>query len=132
MFTTNQLIKYTANRKKKKKKIKTPALMNSPQKKGTCIKLFTRSPKKPNSAVRKVAEVRLSNGSQISAYIPGEKHQLQEHAIVLIQGGRCKDLPGVQYRLIRGKYDFNGVKNRKQSRSQYGAKAKKNSFNLIE
>jgi small subunit ribosomal protein S12 len=121
MLTINQL-SLKKSRKKKIFKIKTPALQQNPQKKGVCIKIFIRSPKKPNSACRKVAKVKLSNGKKIEAYIPGEGHSLQQYSVVLIRGGRTPDLPGVKYRLIRGKYDFKGVKNRKTSRSCYGVK----------
>lgn len=97
----------------------------SPFKKGVCVRVFTTTPKKPNSALRKVARVRLSNGQEITAYIPGEGHNLQEHSIVLVRGGRVKDLPGVRYHIVRGKYDCSGVENRKQQRSKYGAKKPK-------
>ena len=103
-------------------KNKSPALKRSPQKKGVCIKVYTRTPKKPNSAIRKIARIRLTNGMDVIAYIPGEGHNLQEHSVVLVRGGRVKDLPGVKYHLIRGKYDFQGIKNRKSSRSRYGTK----------
>lgn len=112
------------SRKKKGKLNKTPALQGNPQKKGTCVKIFTRTPKKPNSALRKVAKVRLTTKRRVDAYIPGEKHNLQEYSVVLMRGGRVKDLPGVKYHLIRGKYDLEGVKNRKTSRSKYGVKKK--------
>lgn len=104
------------------KKSKSPALKKSPQKKGVCLRVYTRTPKKPNSAIRKVARVRLTNGIDIIAYIPGEGHNLQEHSIVLVRGGRVKDLPGVRYHLIRGVYDLQGVASRKNSRSKYGTK----------
>ena len=120
MATLNQLI--NKKRQKKNKQIKTPELQNCPQKKGVCLKVYTTTPKKPNSAIRKVAKVRLSNGNEIITYIPGEGHNLQEHSIVLIRGGRVKDLPGIQYKTIRGKYDLQGVTKRKQGRSKYGAK----------
>jgi len=120
MSTINQLCKFS--RKKKKKKNKTPALNFNPQKKGICVKIYNRTPKKPNSALRKVAKIKLSNGKKIETYIPGEKHNLQEFSVVLMRGGRVPDLPGVKYHLIRGKYDFHGVKNRKTSRSKYGTK----------
>ena len=107
-------------------KIKSPALQKSPQKKGVCLKVYTRTPKKPNSAIRKVARVRLTNGLDIIAYIPGEGHNLQEHSVVLVRGGRVKDLPGVRYHLIRGVYDLQGVASRKISRSKYGTKKTKN------
>jgi len=133
MPTIHQLIK--KNRKKSKKKSKAPAmgfsfntLKNrpkkhpSPFKRGVCVKVFTVTPKKPNSALRKVARVRLSNGMEVSAYIPGEGHNLQEHSVVVIRGGRVKDLPGVRYHVVRGVLDTGGVEGRKQSRSKYGAK----------
>jgi small subunit ribosomal protein S12 len=120
MPTINQLIR----KKRIKKRIldKAPALKKCPQKRGVCIKVYTRTPKKPNSALRKVARVRLSNGIEVIAYIPGEGHNLQEHSVVLIEGGRVKDLPGVKYHIIRGTLDTQAVKNRKQGRSLYGAK----------
>ena len=120
MPTSNQLCK---NKRKKRKKLnKTPALEECPQKKGICNKLFTRAPKKPNSALRKLAKLKLSNSKKIYAYIPGEGHNLQEYSTVLIRGGRVKDLPGVKYHLIRGKLDLLGLKNRKTSKSKYGTK----------
>ena len=109
-------------RKKKLIRSKTPALSACPQKKGVTVKVFTRTPKKPNSALRKVAKIRLTNKFRVDAYIPGEKHNLQEYSVVLMRGGRVKDLPGVKYHLIRGKYDLEGVKNRKRGRSKYGTK----------
>jgi len=112
-------------RTKKLKRKKTPALRRNPQVKGVCIKVFTRSPKKPNSAVRKVAKLRLSTKKVIESYIPGEGHSLQQYSVVLIRGGRVPDLPGVKYHCIRGKYDFKEVKNRKTARSKYGVKKKK-------
>jgi small subunit ribosomal protein S12 len=118
--TTNQLVKQ--KRKSKIRKGKAPALNRCPQKRGVCIRVYTTTPKKPNSALRKVARVRLSNGQEVTAYIPGEGHNLQEHSVVIIQGGRVKDLPGVRYHLIRGILDTEGVKDRKQGRSRYGAK----------
>jgi small subunit ribosomal protein S12 len=121
MLTINQL-SLKKSRKKKQFKKKTPALKSCPQKKGVCIKIFIRSPKKPNSACRKVAKVKLSTGKKVDAYIPGEGHNLQQYSVILIRGGRTPDLPGIKYRLIRGKYDFKGVKNRKTSRSCYGVK----------
>ena len=121
MLTINQL-SLKNSRKKKLFKKKTPALQNCPQKKGVCIKIFIRSPKKPNSACRKVAKIKLSTGKKVEAYIPGEGHNLQQYSVILIRGGRTPDLPGIKYRLIRGKYDFKGVKNRKTSRSIYGVK----------
>ncbi len=121
MPTTNQLTKQFC-RKKKLLKSKTPGLKKCPQRKGVCLKVFTRTPKKPNSALRKVAKVRLTTGKKVEAYIQGEGHTLQEYSAVLVRGGRVPDLPGVRYHLIRGKYDFKGVKNRKSSRSIYGTK----------
>jgi small subunit ribosomal protein S12 len=106
-------------------KTKSPALQSSPQKRGVCVRVFTQTPKKPNSALRKVARVRLTNGFEVSAYIPGEGHNLQEHSIVLIRGGRVKDLPGVRYHIVRGTLDAAGVNARNQSRSKYGAKKPK-------
>ena len=136
MPTINQLIKNP--RKKVKKKSKSPALKfsfnslknqrvyyPSPFKRGVCLKVYTVTPKKPNSALRKVARVRLSNGMEVTAYIPGEGHNLQEHSIVLVRGGRVKDLPGVRYHIVRGKYDAAGVEGRKQQRSKYGTKKPK-------
>ncbi len=123
MPTINQLIKY--GRERRKKKSKAPALQGCPQKRGVCVRVYTVTPKKPNSALRKVARVRLSNGMEVIAYIPGEGHNLQEHSIVLVRGGRVKDLPGVKYKIIRGVLDAAGVTNRKQSRSKYGAKRPK-------
>ena len=108
-------------------KNKSPALKRSPQKKGVCLKVYTRTPKKPNSAIRKIARVRLTNGMDVIAYIPGEGHNLQEHSVVLVRGGRVKDLPGVKYHLIRGVYDLQGISSRKKGRSKYGTK--KNSKN---
>lgn len=121
MLTYNQLCK-TNKRINKKKINKTPALEKCPQKKGICIKLVIRAPKKPNSALRKLVKLKLSNSKKIYAYIPGEGHNLQEYSTVLIRGGRVKDLPGVKYHLIRGKLDLSGIKNRKTSRSKYGTK----------
>ena len=106
-------------------KTKSPALQNSPQKRGVCVRVFTQTPKKPNSALRKVARVRLTNGIEVTTYIPGVGHNLQEHSIVLVRGGRVKDLPGVRYKIVRGTLDTQGVKNRKQARSRYGAKKEK-------
>jgi len=120
MPTTNQLIK--SSRLTKNIRRKTPALDSCPQKKGVCVRVYTRTPKKPNSALRKVTRVRLSNRKQITSYIPGEGHNLQEHSVVMVRGGRVKDLPGVKYRLIRGKYDLQAIKNRQQGRSKYGSK----------
>ncbi|ADM89828.1 50S ribosomal subunit protein S12 [Candidatus Zinderia insecticola CARI] len=124
MTTINQLIKKP--RKKIKIKTKTPALQKNPQKRGICTKVYTTTPKKPNSALRKVAKVKLNNGFEVICYIGGEGHELQEHSIVLIRGGRVKDLPGVRYHIIRGVLDNKGVKKRKKSRSKYGVKKKKN------
>merc|ERR1712127_1060415 len=115
-------------RKKKLKKQTTPALYNSPQKKGVCLKIFLRTPKKPNSALRKLARIRLSNDKRVNVYIPGEGHTLQEYSTVLMRGGRVKDLPGVKYHLVRGKFDLTGLKSRKTSRSKYGAKKLSNSL----
>lgn len=123
MPTINQLVR--KGRKKAVDKSKTPALKGNPQKRGVCTRVFTTSPKKPNSALRKVARVRLVNGIEVTAYIPGEGHNLQEHSIVLIRGGRVRDLPGVRYHIIRGAYDASAVQNRMQSRSKYGAKRPK-------
>ncbi|MBU1122660.1 MAG: 30S ribosomal protein S12 [Candidatus Omnitrophota bacterium] len=109
----------------KKKKTKSPALKRAPQKRGVCIQVRTMTPKKPNSALRKIARVRLTNTYEVSAYIPGEGHNLQEHSIVLVRGGRVKDLPGVRYHIVRGTLDCQGVQNRKRSRSKYGAKRPK-------
>jgi len=120
MPTINQLC--NNKRKKKIKQNKTPALTYCPQKKGLCIKVFTRTPKKPNSAIRKLARLRLSNNIKVNAYIPGEGHNLQDYSTVLIRGGRVKDLPGIKYHLVRGKYDFAGLKSRKTARSKYGTK----------
>jgi len=123
MPTINQLCNNI--RKLKKKLNRVPALKRSPQKKGVCLKVFTRTPKKPNSALRKVARLRISTKKKITAYIPGEGHTLQEYSTVLMRGGRVKDLPGVKYHLIRGKYDFLGLKNRRKARSKYGTKKPK-------
>lgn len=123
MPTLNQLVRH--GRKRVVNKGTAPALQSSPQKRGVCTRVYTTTPKKPNSALRKVARVRLSNGFEVTAYIPGEGHNLQEHSIVLIRGGRVKDLPGVRYHIIRGVLDTGGVQDRKQSRSKYGAKLKK-------
>ncbi len=120
MPTINQLIK--RSRVKPKVRSKVPALEHSPQKRGVCTKVYTTTPKKPNSALRKVARVRLSNGFEVTAYIPGEGHNLQEHSVVLIRGGRVKDLPGVRYHILRGNLDAQGVANRKKRRSLYGTK----------
>ncbi|MFC1732071.1 30S ribosomal protein S12 [candidate division KSB1 bacterium] len=123
MPTANQLVRL--GRKKIKKKTSAPALAKCPQKRGVCTRVYTTTPKKPNSALRKVARVRLSSGVEVTAYIPGEGHNLQEHSIVLIRGGRVKDLPGVRYHIIRGTLDTSGVQDRRQSRSKYGAKRPK-------
>lgn len=121
--TINQL--YRKGRTKIKAKTKAPALQSSPQKRGVCIRVYTSTPKKPNSALRKVARVRLTNGMEITTYIPGEGHNLQEHSVVLVRGGRVKDLPGVRYHIIRGTLDSVGVQDRKRSRSKYGTKKPK-------
>jgi small subunit ribosomal protein S12 len=123
MPTINQLIR--TPRKPQKRKSKAPALEGNPQKRGVCIRVYTTTPKKPNSALRKVAKVRLSNGREVIAYIPGEGHNLQEHSVVLVRGGRVKDLPGVKYHIIRGVYDAAGVEKRRNSRSKYGTKKPK-------
>ena len=123
MPTINQLIR--KGRSAKHQKTKSPALQSCPQKRGVCVRVYTTTPKKPNSALRKVARVRLSNGMEVITYIPGEGHNLQEHSVVLIRGGRVKDLPGVRYHIVRGSLDLQGVKDRKQSRSKYGAKRPK-------
>ena len=123
MPTINQLVR--KGRKKIEKKGTAPALAGSPQRRGVCTRVYTTTPKKPNSALRKVARVRLTNGYEVTAYIPGEGHNLQEHSLVLIRGGRVKDLPGVRYHIIRGVLDTSGVQDRKQGRSKYGTKLKK-------
>ena len=123
MPTINQLVR--KGRKTAVAKSKTPALKGNPQKRGVCTRVYTTTPKKPNSALRKVARVRLVNGIEVTAYIPGEGHNLQEHSIVAIRGGRVRDLPGVRYHVIRGAYDAASVQNRMQSRSKYGAKRPK-------
>tara|TARA_Y100000590_G_scaffold467124_1_gene644889 strand:+ start:885 stop:1259 length:375 start_codon:yes stop_codon:yes gene_type:complete len=123
MPTINQLVR--KGRKRVLKKTATPALKGNPQKRGVCTRVYTTTPKKPNSALRKVARVRLTNGREVNAYIPGEGHNLQEHSIVLIEGGRVKDLPGVRYHIVRGTLDTSGVSDRKTSRSRYGAKKPK-------
>src|SRR6201989_752744 len=123
MPTINQLIRNPRVTQHAKKKV--PALQQSPQKRGVCTRVYTNTPKKPNSALRKVAKVRLTNGFEVIGYIPGEGHNLQEHSVVMIRGGRVKDLPGVRYHIVRGVLDTQGVKNRKQRRSQYGAKRAK-------
>ena len=123
MPTIQQLVR--KGRADKVSKNKTPALKGSPQRRGVCTRVYTTTPKKPNSALRKVARVRLSSGVEVTAYIPGVGHNLQEHSMVLVRGGRVKDLPGVRYKIIRGALDTQGVKNRKQARSRYGAKKEK-------
>ena len=123
MPTINQLIR--SPRSKQKKRNKVPALNSCPQKRGVCTRVYTTTPKKPNSALRKVARVKLTNGFEVTSYIPGEGHNLQEHSVVLIRGGRVKDLPGVRYHVLRGVLDTEGVKYRKQRRSKYGAKRPK-------
>jgi len=123
MPTVNQLVRQ--GRKKQVKKTTAPALQRCPQRRGVCVRVYTTTPKKPNSALRKVARVKLTNGIEVTAYIPGEGHNLQEHSIVLIRGGRVKDLPGVRYHIIRGALDASGVSDRNNGRSKYGAKRKK-------
>ena len=123
MPTINQLIR--KERKELPSRRKTPALQACPQRRGVCTRVYTTSPKKPNSALRKVARVRLSNGMEVSAYIPGEGHNLQEHSVVMIRGGRVKDLPGVRYHIVRGTLDTSGVSDRRKGRSKYGAKRPK-------
>ncbi|HDI46150.1 MAG TPA: 30S ribosomal protein S12 [Candidatus Omnitrophica bacterium] len=123
MPTIQQLIRL--GRERKKKKSKSPALKGCPQRRGVCVQVRTMTPKKPNSALRKVARVRLTTGIEVTAYIPGEGHNLQEHSIVLVRGGRVKDLPGVRYHIVRGTLDAAGVENRKKSRSKYGTKKPK-------
>ena len=123
MPTINQLIRF--GREKMTTKTKSPALRANPQKRGVCTRVMTATPKKPNSALRKVARVRLVNGVEVTAYIPGEGHKLQEHSVVLVRGGRVKDLPGVRYHIVRGTLDSEGVDKRSQSRSKYGAKRPK-------
>ncbi len=123
MPTIQQLVK--KGREKARSKTKSPALRGSPQKRGVCVRVYTTTPKKPNSALRKVARVRLTNGMEVTTYIPGVGHNLQEHSIVLVRGGKVKDLPGVRYHLVRGALDTAGVQNRKQGRSKYGAKPPK-------
>jgi small subunit ribosomal protein S12 len=121
--TINQLVRF--GREKASGKTKSPALRGAPQRRGVCVRVYTTTPKKPNSALRKVARVRLTNGIEVTAYIPGIGHNLQEHSIVLVRGGRVKDLPGVRYHIIRGTLDAVGVQNRRQGRSKYGAKQPK-------
>lgn len=123
MPTINQLVR--KGREKVRKKKATPALQSCPQKRGVCIRVYTTTPKKPNSALRKVARVRLTNGIEVTSYIPGEGHNLQEHSVVLMRGGRVKDLPGVRYHIVRGTLDAVGVQDRRQGRSKYGAKRPK-------
>ena len=123
MPTINQLVR--KGRQQVKYKTASPALQSSPQKRGVCTRVYTQTPKKPNSALRKVARVRLTNAFEVTSYIPGEGHNLQEHSVVMIRGGRVKDLPGVRYHILRGVLDTQGVKNRKQRRSKYGAKRPK-------
>ncbi len=118
--TTNQLVR--KERKFKKEKTATPALQGSPQRRGVCTRVYTTTPKKPNSALRKIARVRLVNGHEVTAYVPGEGHNLQEHSVMLVRGGRVKDLPGVRYKVVRGALDTLGVNDRKQGRSKYGTK----------
>ena len=123
MPTIQQLIRF--NRKSTKRKTKSPALKNCPQRRGVCTRVYSMTPKKPNSATRKIARVRLTSGFEVTAYIPGIGHNIQEHSVVLIRGGRVKDLPGCRYHVVRGALDANGVKDRKQSRSKYGGKRPK-------
>ncbi|MDP6625567.1 MAG: 30S ribosomal protein S12 [Nitrospinota bacterium] len=123
MPTINQLVRF--GRKKIKRKTDSPALKSCPQKRGVCLRVYTSTPKKPNSALRKVARVRLTNGMEVTTYIPGVGHNLQEHAIILLRGGRVKDLPGVRYHVVRGTLDTLGVQDRRQGRSKYGAKRPK-------
>ena len=123
MPTMNQLVKY--GRQKVLVRTASPALVRCPQSRGVCVRVYTTTPKKPNSALRKVARVRLTNAMEITSYIPGEGHNLQEHSVVLVRGGRVKDLPGVRYHIVRGTLDTTGVENRRQSRSKYGAKKPK-------
>jgi small subunit ribosomal protein S12 len=120
--TVNQLVR--KGRTAPKTKTKTPALAGAPQRRGVCTRVMTQTPRKPNSALRKVARVRLTNGAEVGAYIPGEGHNLQEHSVVLVRGGRVKDLPGVRYKVVRGTLDAAGVSDRKKARSQYGVKKK--------
>ena len=124
MPTINQLVRKSRERVSKRNKV--PALKSCPQKRGVCLRVYTTTPKKPNSALRKVARVKLTNGQEVTAYIPGEGHNLQEHSVVLIRGGRVKDLPGVRYHIIRGTLDTQGLEKRRQRRSKYGAKKPKN------
>jgi small subunit ribosomal protein S12 len=124
MPTINQLVRNSRDKVSKRNKV--PALKSCPQKRGVCLRVYTTTPKKPNSALRKVARVKLTNGQEVTAYIPGEGHNLQEHSVVLIRGGRVKDLPGVRYHIIRGTLDTQGLEKRRQRRSKYGAKRPKN------
>jgi len=123
MPTINQLVKY--GRKQIKCRTASPALVRCPQRRGVCVRVYTTTPKKPNSALRKVARVRLTNGFEVTSYIPGEGHNLQEHSVVMVRGGRVKDIPGVRYHIVRGTLDATGVENRRQSRSKYGTKKPK-------
>ncbi|HDQ40543.1 MAG TPA: 30S ribosomal protein S12 [Desulfonatronum sp.] len=123
MPTISQLIRN--ERKRIEKRMKTPALQSCPQRRGVCVRVYTTTPKKPNSALRKVARVRLTNGIEVTSYIPGEGHNLQEHSVVMIRGGRVKDLPGVRYHIVRGSLDTSGVQDRRKRRSKYGAKRPK-------
>jgi len=120
MPTIQQLVRH--GRTKKRSRVRTPALKGSPQRRGVCTRVYTTTPKKPNSALRKVARVRLTSGTEVTAYIPGIGHNLQEHSIVLVRGGRVRDLPGVRYKIIRAAFDTSGVRDRKKARSKYGAK----------
>src|SRR5512138_1480613 len=122
MPTINQLVK--SGRHAQRRKTSAPALMSCPQKRGVCVRVYTTTPKKPNSALRKVARVRLTNQMEVTTYIPGEGHNLQEHSVVLVRGGRVKDLPSVKYKVVRGTLDASGVSDRKKARSQYGVKSK--------
>ena len=122
MTTINQLITKGSLKKKRSKRV--PALEQCPQKKGVCLRVLTRTPKKPNSALRKLALIRLSNKKRVYGYIPGEGHLLQEHSVILLRGGRTKDLPGIKYKIVRGVYDFEGLEKRRQARSKYGTKKK--------
>ena len=123
MPTINQLV--SVGRRKLKVRTSSPALMRCPQKRGVCVRVYTATPKKPNSALRKVARIRLTNGIEVTSYIPGEGHNLQEHSVVMVRGGRVKDIPGVRYHIVRGTLDSTGVENRRKSRSKYGAKRPK-------
>jgi small subunit ribosomal protein S12 len=123
MPTINQLVKY--GRKQIKSRTASPALVRCPQRRGVCVRVYTTTPKKPNSALRKVARVRLTNSFEVTSYIPGEGHNLQEHSVVMVRGGRVKDIPGVRYHIVRGTLDATGVENRRQSRSKYGTKKPK-------